>query len=233
MSDRRSGLRRIPPGHRPGGGCRRARDASADADERPGQDRTRSGAVHPPARSRHWLGRRRHHRLVDRGRRVRRDAECVQHRWGALCPRNWCDRAGHHDHRYDSVPGDHRDPGSVSAREARRRRSRRRCGGPVPCAVVHLRGRRLRGRRHRVHRRGRGGVRRSRRSGRVVLEPGDRRRDHPGRPRGQGHTAPGGSVAVARPRARRGHHHAERRARMGHQLDQGRLPGASSSGAPT
>ena len=100
LPGRRGGLRRQPPGHgarqRPAG----AGPAPVDADQRPGQDRPGPGPVHPPARRRRRVGPRRHHRVVDRRRDLRRHAERLQHRPGSRRPRRRRrhQRAGHHRH---------------------------------------------------------------------------------------------------------------------------------------
>ena len=94
---------------------------------------------------------------------------------------------------------------------------------PEAAAVARFRvtpfawdGRAVRGRRHRLHRRGRrrvrgAGRRGRRRSGRRVLGAGVQ----PGRPRRPRHPAPRGRPAAARPRARPGHHPAAGRPRLG------------------
>ncbi len=76
-------VRRVAPRDRARRGTRRLRSPAVDAHQRPRQDRARSCAVHPPARRHRCLGGRRHHRVVAprRSRRLRRDAERVQHQW--------------------------------------------------------------------------------------------------------------------------------------------------------
>ena len=73
----------------------------------------------------------------------------------------------------------------------------------------------VRGRRHRVHRRGRRGVRRAGAGGTAVLGGGPLGRRRAGRARCPRHVAPGGRAAAARARAGAGDHPAAGRARAG------------------
>ena len=105
-------------------------------------------------------------------------------------------------------------------------------GRPVPGRPVLLGRRPVRGRRHRLHRRGRGGVRGARptsprRSGRRCSATGV----HPaglGRP---GHPAPRGRPAAARPRAGPGYHPPAGRPRLGGGVVESRR--ASGVGPPS
>jgi hypothetical protein len=93
-AERRRGVRRVAPRHRPGQRGPTPSSACSARSPTTSQDRTRSGAVHPPARRDRRVGARRHHRLVAPDRRragVRRDAERVQHR-----PRGRRDRWDRH-----------------------------------------------------------------------------------------------------------------------------------------
>ncbi len=67
-------------------GRRRIRPAPGRTLQRPPPDRAGPGPVHPPARRRRRLGGRRHHRLVAVRRRLRRHAQCLQHRPGRWRP---------------------------------------------------------------------------------------------------------------------------------------------------
>ncbi len=86
----------------------------------------------------------------------------------------------------------------------------------------------VRGRRHRLHGRGRCRDRRAER-GRARSVGGDRRCGrHAGRPRCARHAATRGRPAAARPRAGCRHHHVASRARLGRGLVEGRVPRARS-----
>ena len=148
--------------------------------------------------------------------RLRRDAQRLQHPTGSRRP-----SAG----RTPPVPLHHRRPGPPRPDPAGHRRPRGRRGAPVRGRPVRLGGRALRGRRHRVHRRGRRRVRRARRR---------RRRPVDGAARQPASSPPGSGPAT--PCASRpalplhghelgpGHHPAAGRPGLGGRLGQDRLP---------
>ena len=210
-------------------GTVRVRGADADrraavrVDQRPAQDRPGSGAVHPPARRERRLGARRHHRVVDRRRPLRRHAQ--RHR--------------NTDRVRAAIGGrrDHPRPGRCSPCRARSAKERLATVFPEAAAVGRFRvatatwqGHDVRRRRHRLH--GRGG-RRDRRAQRRRHRPvvgHHSRRHHAGRARRARHAAPRGRAPAARPRARSRHHQPAGRPRLGRGLVEGRLPRPQGAG---
>ena len=83
LPPRRRGVRRVATSARSGcEGAGALERAAGGVHQRPRQGRARAGAVHAPARRRRRLGARRHHRVVGRRRRLRRDAQRLEHRPG-------------------------------------------------------------------------------------------------------------------------------------------------------
>ena len=183
-----------------------------------------SGPVHPSARRGRRLGGRRHHRVVGRRRRLRRDAQRLQHRPGAWPPS---------EGRTPPPAAHHRRPGSP-------RPGRLATVGPEAAAVPRFgvapfdwegvdawppapatRARTV-----------------SRWPSRPTWPPrlwdgaaGRRGRARPARrPR---HPPARGRPAPARPRARPGHHPAPGRAGLGGRLGQGRASGAGRPWSPS
>ena len=155
-------------------GAGRLRPPAGGADQRPAAHRAGPGPVHPPPRRRR-LGGRRHHRVV--GRRPSASTSCPTPPTPARV------RGGHRRPGHHGRPGRHRRPGARGPGPAGARWRRRRPA--VPRFAVDRfawQGDRLRGRRHRLHRRGRGRVRRPGRRGRGVLggRAGRRGRRRPG-----------------------------------------------------
>ena len=184
------------------------------------------GAVHPPARRGRRLGARRHHRVVGRRRALRRHAQRVEHRPG----RGRARRGGGRRHRR---AGHHRRAGPAGPGAARAGQPRGGGHRALPRRPVHLERHRVRGGRHRLHRRGRG------RGGR----PGRARRRRSGTPCSAAGVVPAGLGARDTLRLEAGlplhghelgagHHPAAGRARLGGQLEQGRRSGAATPWPP-
>ena len=217
------GVRRQPPGHRPGRRPGRVRPSAEVTEQRPAPDLGRPGAVHPSL-GRDRVGGGRHHRVVARRGAFRRHAQRVQHEPGG---------GGHRGGRYDQRAGHHRRAGPRGARPPGRGVRGGGVGASLPRGPLRVGRLAVCGGGHRVHRRGRGGVCRPLRSRRGVLggrtgDRGDARWS-----RGPRHPPSRSGPAPARARARTGHHPAPGRAGLGHRLGQGRLhrPGRLGGGA--
>ena len=135
----------------PCGSRARARSTTlqAAAHQRPGQDRPRPGAVHPPARRRRRLGARRHHRVVASTTRrfdVMPNASNTERVRAAIGGDDVTGGAGHH--RRAGPRG--------AARGWRRSRPRPRRSAGSASRPFDVAGHALHRRRHRLHGRGRG-----------------------------------------------------------------------------
>ncbi len=181
-------------------------------------------AVHAPARSRRRARRRRHHRVVGRRRPLLRDAERVEHRPA----RRGRGRSGgarvRRAFEVADVTADARGARGAGAGGADAARGRERRRG---------RGAALRGARRWASGSSRAPATPARTVSRSTCPPPSAPElwdaivgggHHARRTRRARHAATRSRAAVARPRARPGHHAAAGRARLGGALGQGRLP---------
>ena len=134
---------------------------AADPDQRPAPRSAPGRAQYTHLLDRRRLGGRRHHRVVGGRRSLRRDAQRLQHRPGAGGRR----RPTTPQPSGPSSPSRAPRPGAGSAPVA----PEAAAVGRFAVTGVRLEGRALPGRRHRLHRRGRGRVRRAGRGGRRLL----------------------------------------------------------------
>ncbi len=207
----RGGIRRLASRFDARGRRRGRRAPAGHADERSHEDQPGPSAVHAPPRRRRCIGPRRHHRVVAsawrrRTRRVRRDAERLQHRPRRRGPR----RDRHHGHA-----GRDRRPGTRGAHAGRTGLPRGRHRRTFPRGALQMERPRVRRRRYRLHGRTRSGDRRARRRRRTAVGRAAHRRDHAGRTRRPRHAPPRSRAAAPRSRARARDHLIAGRPRLG------------------